>query len=130
MPGKTTPTYEAVALGALHAEFSISSKEQTEATIRKRVKRMKLGAYDQARVDLLRRFKDEVQKEIGLQPDAAPPRHEESPYFVVRRHGTYGDYTDFDIPRWTSDMVARYPDIPKGVVAWFVHFAVGTYYLL
>jgi hypothetical protein len=123
--GKAPETYEFVVLGALHREFPFSKKEEAETLIRKRLKRKKLGAYDQARVDLLRRFKDEVQEEVCLRPDG-PNR--KSRYFSAAR--PRHDYSDFDIPRMTADMIAKYPDIPRKDVEWFVHFAVGTYYLL
>ena len=129
MAKKTPTTYEAVALGALHGEFSFSNKSDTDAEINRLLKRNKLGDFDAARIDLLRRFKDEMQREIGLRPLPEPARFTESPYYVGR-HGKYGDYTDFDIPRLTADMMARYPGIPKDDVEWFVRYAVGTYYLL
>ena len=69
---KLSITYEFVVLCDLHGEFSFSKKEESEAKIKQHLKRKKLGAYDQQRVDMLRRFKDEVQREIGLRPRPEP----------------------------------------------------------
>ena len=129
MAKKSTSSYESAVLEVLHGEFSFSKKADIDAAIERRLERGKLGAYDQGRVDVLRRFKDEVQRELGVRPLPEPSRPSESRYYVGR-HGHYGDYTDFDIPRLTTDLQSRYPQIPKAVVAWFVHYAVGTYYLL
>ena len=129
MAKKTLKRYETIVLNALHGEFDFSKKEEAEAVIKQRLQREKLGAYDQKRIDLLRRFKDDLQHEIGLRGLPEPAKFEESRYYVSR-HGVYGDYTDYDIPRMTADMVARYPGIPKEDITWFVRFAVGTYYLL
>ena len=136
-----TYTYESIVLNALHGEFSFSKKEEAEAEIKRKLKRYKAGAYDQQRVDLMRRFKNELQWEIGLRPlpelsihrelGSREPHYKprESRYYVGR-HGRYGDYTDFDMPKMTTDMIAHYPQIPAKEIEWFVRFAVGTYYLL
>lgn len=124
-----TETYDFVALGVLHGEFSFSNRDEIEAKIKRKLARKKLGKYDQKRIDLLRSLKDEVQRELGLRPLPEPSGQQVSRYYVGR-HGKYGDYTDFDIPRMTADLISRFPELPAEVVAWFVHYAVGTYYLL
>ena len=67
MPGKRrpSPTWESEALGILAGEFPFSDRAVTEAKIRGRLKRKQLGDYDAARVAVLRRFKDALQKEVA-----------------------------------------------------------------
>lgn len=51
-------------LGAIAYEFPVSDKEEADDKIRKRLKRKKPGGFDPARVQLLRRLKDQVQIDI------------------------------------------------------------------
>jgi len=115
-----TATYDGEALGVLAYEFSASNKTEAEAKIKGRLKRKKLGAYDQARIDTLRRLKDELQVEIH--------KAEKSTYFT-RCHDHYCDMRDFDVPRLSADVAARYPQVPKTEIESFVPFCVFNYYL-
>ena len=114
-------TYEDVALGALAYEFSFNKRSEAEETIKKRLKRKKLGAYDQTRIDVLRAFKNDVQEEIG--------KAERSTYFTGRHHKVYVDPRDFDTARLARDMIARHPQIPPRMIESFMPFAVLLYYL-
>jgi hypothetical protein len=133
-------SYDTVLLNALAHEFSFSKKEETEALIKQRLKRKKLGTYDPQRVELLRRFKNELQHELGLRDKPwppenptstapAPPDYSESRYYLGQK-GSHSDYADFDIPRLTAELIQRYPEIPTREIEWFVRYAVGIYYLL
>ena len=114
-------TWESEALGVLAEEFPFSDRAETEAKIRGRLKRKKLGDYDAGRVAVLRRFKDALQKEIA--------KGERSRFFAGRR-GYYVDVRDFDVARLTKDMAARHSRVPKREVRWFVPFAVFLYHVL
>jgi hypothetical protein len=118
---RRAPTWDSEALGVLAGEFPFSDRALTEAKIRGRLKRKKLGDYDAARVAVLRRFKDALQKEIG--------KGERSRFFAGSR-GRYVDVRDFDVARLTKDMAARHPGVPKREVRWFVPFAVFLYHAL
>ena len=47
----------------------------------------------------------------------------------MARHGKYGDYTDYDLPRSTADMKSPHHEKSKGTVEWLVRFALGAHYL-
>ena len=117
---KRSSTYETEALDALAYEFPFSDKAEAEAKIRTRLRRKKLGPFDPQRINLLRRLKDDLQKEIS--------KFEKSIYFTYR-HDKYCDMQDFDIPRLTRKMIERYPLIPKKEIENFVPFCVLLYYL-
>jgi hypothetical protein len=117
---KPAASYDNEALGALAYEFSFSDPAEAEELIRKRLERKKLGPYAPARIDVLRAFKNDVQREIG--------QDKKSAYFTGR-HGRYVDARDFDVPRLARDMIARYPQIPPRVIERFIPFAVLIYYL-
>lgn len=129
MSPRPPESYEAVVLGVLHGEFPHTARADTDAAIARVLKRKKLGAFDPDRIARLRAFKDEIQHEVGIRPLPTPAAPQESRYYVGR-HGYYGDYADFDLPRWTTQLCLRHPDLPDGLIAWFVHYAVGTWYLL
>ena len=114
-------TWESEALGVLAGEFPFSDRAVTEAKIRGRLKRKKLGDFDAARVAALRRFKDALQKEIA--------KGERSRFFAGRR-GYYVDVRDFDVTRLKKEMSRRHPRVPKKDIAWFVPFAVFLYHVL
>jgi len=114
------PTYEDVVLWILAYEFSFDHKREAEAKIKRRLRDKKLGKYDQDRVDLLRRFKDELQVEIG--------RQQQSKYFTCL-HGRFSDRADFDSERMRKDFEASYPSIPRRSIDRFIEFAIYLYYL-
>ena len=62
---KPRATYETVVLGVLAYEFPFSKPDEAETLIRNRLKRKKLGAFDPARLNVLRRLKDDLQFEMG-----------------------------------------------------------------
>jgi hypothetical protein len=123
---RTRSTYESVALSVLVYEFPFTEKRETGAKISARLKRRRLGDYDEARIERLRRLKDDVQREIGKQSDSS--------YFVGPLEGEprrrYVEMTDFDIARLTADLVKKYPEIPDEEIGWFVPFATFIYHML
>jgi hypothetical protein len=51
-------TYEFVCFGDLAYEFDLSNTKEAESKIKRRLKYYQLGAYEQNRVDYLRRLKN------------------------------------------------------------------------
>jgi hypothetical protein len=127
MKNKTAPTYDGEALGVLAYEFPFSDKAEAEDKIRKRLKRKKLGDFDPDRILLLRRFKDQVQMEVGKQAGSSYYR---GPADDKVRLQKYVELNDFDVPRLTADMIAAYPGIAGQEIEWFVRFAVSIYHML
>jgi hypothetical protein len=115
------PTYENEALGVLVYEFPSSDPRESERLIKGRLRRKKLGPYDQARIDRLRRLKDELQEEIH--------KGEKSAYYTGRHDAKYVDTRDFDVERLGLDMIVRYPDVPPVEIRSLVPFCVFNYYL-
>jgi len=58
-------TYESEVLDVLAYEFGFSNRAEIKEKVKCRLREKNLGPYDQKRIDILRRFKDEVQSEIG-----------------------------------------------------------------
>lgn len=121
MTSKRPPTYESAVLGVLIYEFSFSNKEDSDLKIRNTLKRKKLGAYNPARVDVLRHLKDEVHGEIA---------HRERSRYFTGAHGEYTDIKDFDVERLAADVAVKYPTVPREEIAPFVSMAVFVYHLL
>lgn len=111
---------DAVILDVLAYEFAGDAPCDTERKIRRRLRYHRLGPYQQERVDLLRRFKAEVQSEIQ--------QGHRSCYFVGS-DGPYAAMEDFDVQRMIKELAASYPNISPEQIAAFVHFAVYLYYL-
>jgi hypothetical protein len=101
-------------------EFDFSDRAETELKIKRRLHSRKAGPYSQDRVDLLRRLKNELQKEIG--------RHEKSRYYLDI-HGRYAAMEDFDVKKLVKDAHKKFPDVALSDLELFVPFAVFTYYL-
>lgn len=114
-------------LGVLAYEFPFSNKAEAEDKIRKRLRRKQLGNFDPARIQLLRRFKDQVQLEIGKQERSG---YYQGPADSKVRRQKYVEMGDFDIPRLTADMIAAYPGIPSQEIESFVPLAVFIYHML
>jgi hypothetical protein len=117
---RTTRSTDAVILDVLGYEFAFDEHLGAERKIRRRLRYDGLGPYQQERVNLLRRFKDEVQSEIH--------RGGQSRYFVGS-HGKYAAMEDFDGGRMVQDLAQSYPEIPREEIAAFVPLAVYLYYL-
>ena len=120
MAERLSHAYAETALRFLKDEHRGSDPRETETSIRRALRRKKLGAYDQQAIDRLRSFTRELAHELH--------RREESAYYRGR-HGAYADLRDFDVDRMVADWAARYPEIPEDLVAGFVPFAVYNYYL-
>jgi hypothetical protein len=112
--------YEDAALSVLAYEFPFTDKRESETKIKRKLRAKKLGKYEQERIDLLRRFKDEVQAEIS--------QWQKSKYYT-HSHGEFADMKDYDRERMAKDFAAAYHSIPERSIAQFIDFAVYLYYL-
>src|SRR5262249_10379744 len=104
----------------LYEFLEFDDRAEADGKIRRRLRYYGLGPYQRARVDLLRRLKDEVQEEIH--------RRERSRYFVGH-HGEYSAMEDFGAERLTQDLSESYPDVPREELAAFVPAAIYLYYM-
>jgi hypothetical protein len=109
-----------VILGVLVYEFDFDDPRETETKIKKRLRYYKLGPFEQAEVDLLRRLKDSLQAEIG--------KFGESKYYAGP-HGKYAAMENFDTGRMIADYKAMFPEVRAAKIEWFVQFAVFSYYI-
>ena len=112
--------YESEVLDVLAYEFAFDSKTEYEEKVKCRLREKNLGPYDRQRIDILRRFKDEVQSEIG--------KFSQSSYYA-KRLGEYAKLKDFDVKRLTRDTASRYPEISQQTIKPFIPYAVYLYYL-
>lgn len=112
--------YDTELLDVLAYEFSFDSRAEYEEKVKCRLREKNLGPYDRQRIDILRRFKDEVQSEIG--------KFSQSSYYT-KRLGKYALQKDFDVKRLTRDMASRYPEITRPAIKFFIPYAVYLYYL-
>ena len=124
---KPNVSYDTEVLSILIYEFSKVARQETDEKIAKRLQRKKLGSFDRARIEVLRKLKDELQSEIlkgsrSVYYDGPTSRKEQMSRYV--------ELHDFDIPQMTIDAVRRYPKIPKPTIRWFVPFSVFVNYLL
>ena len=117
---RTTKSADAVILDVLGYEFPFDDRAEAERKIRRRLRYHGLRPYRQDRVDLLRRFKDEIQNEVH--------RGARSRYFAGR-HGRYAAMENFDSERMVEDFSQSYPDVPREEIKAFVPFAIYLYYL-
>jgi len=120
MQTKPESTYDSEVLDVLAYEFGFSNRTEIEEKSKRKLRGKSLGPYDQKRIDILRRFKDEVQSEIG--------KFSQSSYYT-KRLGKYAMLKDFDIKQFTRDMASRYPEIPQPAIKSFIPYAVYLYYL-
>lgn len=116
------PSYDGEALAVLVYEFPFSDRSASDAKIRRRLQRKKLGRFDAERIQQLRGFKDELQAEIA--------KAQASAYYVGPVRPPYADLADFDLARLSDDLAARYPGIDPAERDAFVRMAVLVYHLL
>lgn len=116
---KEVTDYDEMVLWVLAYEFSFTEKRETDAKIKRKLKAKKLQ-YDQQRIDLLRRLKDDSQAEIS--------KMHKSKYYIGS-HGEFADMKDFDKELMMKEYAIKYPDISKQVISKFLEYAIYLYYL-
>jgi hypothetical protein len=117
---KEPPTYEGEVLSVLVFEFTSTDHVESERKIKRRLRDKKLGPYDQARIDMIRRFKDDAQKELG--------KHIRS-QFYTGSHGKYSDMQDWDFDRLLNHMKKMHPEVSETAIGRFLAYAIYLYYL-
>jgi hypothetical protein len=122
MGGSAKPgSYEWECLSVLAYETASDDPKEAERKIKSRLRRKKLGAYDQARIDRLRELKNRVQQEFftGWQG---------SKYYVGGKEGS-AEVADFNIPVLLQDLRTAFPEIPADDVERITSLGVFLYYL-
>jgi len=101
-------------------EFPADDVAEAERKIKAMLRRKKLGAYDQSRIDRLRQLKNQLQNEIRL--------FDKSQYYRGAKGLTAG-FEDFDIDRMVLDYLWQYKDVSDKDMLGMVSFAIYAYYL-
>ena len=101
-------------------EFSQSDQAESERKIKRRLRDKKLGAYDQSRIDRIRAFKNDVQRELEISTKSS---------FYAGSHGNYADLQDWDTERLRHHFIERHPFLPEAAVGQFLPYAIYLYYL-
>ena len=102
-------------------ETAGDNPKEAERKIKSRLRRKRLGTYDQVRINRLGALKDDLQKEFRALPSL-------SAYFLGCKSGS-ADSADYDIPRLAKDLRSRYPDIPLDEVEHMANLAVFLHYV-
>jgi hypothetical protein len=118
MPGK--PTYNFICFSDLAYEFDPAQKKVVEKKIRRRLKYYKLDAYDQHRVDDIRKLRNDLATEIGLNSASR---------YYQKSGGMYADRDDFNIPQMVADYGVSFPGIDNADMTDVVNFAIYIFYL-
>ena len=114
------PTYEGEALRVLAYEFPSSKKSEAEIKIRELLTEHNLGDFDQARIEVLRQIKNELQEEISKGRKSS---------FYTHSHGQFAELRDFNTVKLAAYIAERYQNVPKIAIENFVNYAVYVYYL-
>ncbi len=117
---KESPTYEGEVLAGLAFEFPFSDHAESESKIKRRLREKKLGPYNQERIDAIRKFKDDVQEELG--------KFNKSQFFTGT-HGKYADMQDWDLNALLQHMQKKHTDVSKTTIDNFLPYAIYLYYL-
>ncbi|MGL6074592.1 MAG: hypothetical protein ACRC8S_10570 [Fimbriiglobus sp.] len=120
-PKRTDKTVDEVALQVLAYEFPRDDHREAETKIKRRLRYYDLGPYSQERIEMLRRFKNEVQAEISL--------FHRSKYYVRTQKDGYAKMEDFDTDRMASEYGVAYPEVRPYDVAAFISLAVFLYWM-
>jgi hypothetical protein len=117
---KNKQTYNQACLGYLLYEFHDDEIAETDAKIKRKLYRYKLGKFDPKRIGVLRALKNDLMAEIS--------KYNKSHYYLGL-HGKYSSFEDFDFDAMYRDYSAKYPKLSKKDLTWFINFSLFTYYL-
>jgi len=118
MPEK--PTYDFICFSDLVYEFDPSQKKVIEKKIRRRLKYHKLDVYDQDRVDYIRKLRNDLATEIGLNSASR---------YYQKSSGKYADRADFNIHQMVVDFCASFSRINNDEMTDLINFAIYIFYL-
>ena len=111
-----TPSYEWECFQVLAYELPDDDPSEAERKIRARLRRKKLGTYDQSRIAVLRELKNFLQLEIS-------ERGQQSRYYSGSTRAT-ADFEDFRMDGMAQDLSRKFPNIPPVEIRRAVSFAV------
>lgn len=114
-------SYDFAVFGVLAYEFSRDDPKDAERKIRRKLSRHHLGGYDQLRVDLLRRVKNDLQSEFSLQT--------KSLFYVGSLTPHFGSVEDFDQRKLAADLASKYPTVTLHDLGRMVSLGMYLYYL-
>ena len=117
---KEPTTCEDEVLAGLAYEFSFSDHAESERKIKRRLREKKLGPYKQELIDVIRKFKNDVQEELG--------KFDKSKFYAGT-HGKYADMQDWDFDALLQHMQKKHPDVSKTAIGNFLPYAIYLYYL-
>jgi hypothetical protein len=117
---KEPPTYESEALAVLAFEFCSSQQSDSERKIKRRLRDKKLGPYDQARIDAIRAFKDDVFMEVSKATKSK---------FWLSSRGPYADLRDWNLQGLLFHFENNHPELPKKAIGRFLPYAIYLYYM-
>jgi hypothetical protein len=118
--GATKETYDDVLFGILALEFAGDEAVEAERKIGRKLRRLGLGPYDQARVDYVRSLRNDLEKEIKL--------YGKSKYYLGSSAPTASP-DDFDYERLVAAFRGKYQEIALVDMRTIVTFAIYAYYL-
>jgi hypothetical protein len=118
--GATKETYDDVLFGILALEFAGDEPAEAERKIRRKLRRLGLGPYDQGRVDYVRSLRNDLEKEIKL--------YDKSTYYLAPSAPTASP-DDFDYERLVAGFCGKYREISLFDMRTIVTFAIYAYYL-
>jgi hypothetical protein len=98
------PSYEWECFQVLAYELPGDAPSEAERKIRARLRRKRLGTYDQSRIDDLRKLKNLLQLEIS-------ERGQQSRYYSGSTAAT-ADFADFRMDEMAQDFSRQFPSIP------------------
>lgn len=113
-------TYDLICFGELAYEFNFSDTNQIEEKIKQKLKKYKLGPYDQERVNYIRKLKNDLYDEIK--------KCNKSKYYL-KSSGKFSNPNDFDYERLKHDYMKKYPQINENDFVAIINFSIYLYYL-
>lgn len=114
-------SYDWECLSVLVYEIPDDDPGNAARKIKARLRRTRLGPYDQARIDRLRSLKNQVRSELARPTD-------KSRYFVGCQSG-WADFADYDLPRFAGDLATRYPEVAPEDITGLVRLSVFLHYI-
>ena len=112
--------YNREVLTVLLWEMFPSHRPASERKLKRRLREKRLGKYDQGRVDVLRRLKDNVARELSLCEESS---------FHRKNPGKYSRLEDWDVERLVQHLIDEHTDIPEENIRAMLPHAIYVYYL-
>jgi len=117
---KQSLTYDEAVLSVLTWEFSPIDPKTIEKKIKRKLRNYELGAFDEERVERLRRLKNQVVAEIEKTKDSN---------YYSKGPSEFAELSDFDIDRMTTEWRKNFSDVSDRDMHNFIAGAIYLYYL-